>query len=198
MSADAPTSSTSTSLLRHNGRNRRSIRFLFCLFFSIIVAAFEVHRRFLRSTTSLLPFLLPPLRDYYYDDEGGGSWTAPTTTPTTTTTFGDYAVVKEKKKEGKEEEEEEEEMRDDLLLAEILRGRVPFPNGVDRLRYRPGSSGLRMNSTEALRYCRVDPEHRRSHFGDGRGTMVGLYKTFVSASERHKLMYRNVPKSASR
>jgi hypothetical protein len=153
------------------------------------MAAFEVHRRVLRSTPSLLPLLLPPLRDYYYDDDGGGSWTAPTTT--TTTTFGDYAVVKKK-------EEEEEEVRDDLLLAEILRGRVPFPNGVDRLRYRPGSSGLRMNSTEALRYCRVDPEHRRSHFGGGRGTMVGLDKTFVSASERFKLMYRNVPKSASR
>ena len=191
MSADAPTSSTSTSLLRHNGRNRRSIRFLFCLF-SSIMAAFEVHWRVLRSTPSLLPLLLPPLRDYYYDDDGGGSWTAPTTaTTTTTTTFGDYAVVKKK-------EEEEEEVRDDLLLAEILRGRVPFPNGVDRLRYRPGSSGLRMNSTEALRYCRVDPEHRRSHFGGGRGTMVGLDKTFVSASERFKLMYRNVPKSASR
>jgi hypothetical protein len=137
------------------------------------------------------PSSSPPF-DYYYDDDGGGSWTAPTTaTTTTTTTFGDYAVVKKK-------EEEEEEVRDDLLLAEILRGRVPFPNGVDRLRYRPGSSGLRMNSTEALRYCRVDPEHRRSHFGGGRGTMVGLDKTFVSASERFKLMYRNVPKSASR
>jgi hypothetical protein len=166
-----------TSLLRHNERNRRSIRFLFCLTSSIIATTsiFEVHRR-LRSTASLLL----PLRDH---DDDGGSWTAPPPT-----TLGDDAVVED------EGEAKEEEMRDDLLLAEILRGRVPFPTGVDRVRYRPGS-GLRMNSTEALRYCRVDPEHRRSHFGRG---AIGGSKTFVTASERHKLMYRNVPKSASR
>jgi hypothetical protein len=158
------------------GRNRGSTRSLFRLFSCIVATTLvpftivsEVHRRSRRATASLLLLL----RGH---DDGSRSWTALTALH-----------------EDAEEEEEEEERR--ILLTEILRGRVPFPTvGVDRLRYRPGS-GLRMNSTEALRHCRVDPGHRISHLGHGRA--IGN-KTFVSASERHKLLYRNVPKSASR
>jgi hypothetical protein len=85
--------------------------------------------------------------------------------------------------------------RRSTLLAEILRGRVPFPVGVDRLRYRPGS-GLRMDVNEAFRYCRVGPEQRTDHVRGG--AYNGGNKTFVSMSEHHGLIYRNVPKSASR
>ena len=99
-------------------------------------------------------------------------------------------------------------------LVEILRGRAPFPadDDVDALlRYRPGKNGhvggLDMDSTEALRYCLVDDAHRTDHVRGGDYVSVGggrrrgggqTARTFVSLSHEHRLVYRHVPKSASR
>jgi hypothetical protein len=74
-------------------------------------------------------------------------------------------------------------------ITEILRGEIPFPSGYNRMKYRPGD--LKMSSTEALQYCYVDATLYRNH-------MRAKKSALVSESKHHKLIYRNVPKSASR
>jgi hypothetical protein len=74
-------------------------------------------------------------------------------------------------------------------ITEILRGDMPFPSDFSRLKYRPGR--LDMSSAEALQYCHVDTLFYRNHIRAKKSTLV-------SASKHHKLLYRNVPKSASR
>lgn len=73
-------------------------------------------------------------------------------------------------------------------ITSILRGEQPFRYEHERLKYKPGD--LHMSSTEALQYCYVDTEHYKNHIKGGNGILV-------SASRRHKLIYRNIPKSSS-
>ena len=73
-------------------------------------------------------------------------------------------------------------------LTNILRGIAPFPAQRQRLQYRPGS--LKMPPAEALQYCHVDTTRYRNHLNPSPAVLV-------SYSRRHKLIYRNVPKSAS-
>ena len=74
-------------------------------------------------------------------------------------------------------------------ITEILRGDMPFPNDLNRLKYKPGR--LEMSSAEALQYCYVDIALYQNHVRAKKSTLV-------SASKHHKLFYRNIPKSASR
>mmetsp|Transcript_24600 Transcript_24600/g.59303 ORF Transcript_24600/g.59303 Transcript_24600/m.59303 type:complete len:479 (+) Transcript_24600:218-1654(+) len=74
-------------------------------------------------------------------------------------------------------------------ITAILRGETPFPEDTTViLKYRPGD--LEMSSAEALRYCHVNTTRYKNHLKSGP-------RTLVSASHRHKLYYRNIPKSSS-
>ncbi|KAL7475609.1 hypothetical protein ACHAW6_001522 [Cyclotella cf. meneghiniana] len=85
----------------------------------------------------------------------------------------------------------DEIVHDGKYITQLLRGEKKLANTVRvqrRLKYRPGT--LQMSSNEALRRCHVNMTQYANHF---------LQRTFVfvSMSENHKLIYRNVPKSAS-
>ncbi|KAL9180733.1 hypothetical protein ACHAXT_011186 [Thalassiosira profunda] len=73
-------------------------------------------------------------------------------------------------------------------LAQIMKGKRKFPRGRNRLRYRPGT--LDMPPAEALRYCYVNATIYKNHTKEGKQSLVSL-------SDRHKLIYRNIPKSSS-
>ena len=75
-------------------------------------------------------------------------------------------------------------------VTAILRGEKPFPNkDINQLiKFRPGD--LQMSSVEALQHCHVDASEYKNHVKSGRSTLVSI-------SKAHKLIYRNIPKSAS-
>ena len=73
-------------------------------------------------------------------------------------------------------------------MTNILRGVHPFPSNVQHLEYKPGE--LQMSSTEALQHCHVNTAMYQNHIKGGETILV-------SHSRRHKLIYRNIPKSSS-
>ncbi|KAL7483734.1 hypothetical protein ACHAW6_009371 [Cyclotella cf. meneghiniana] len=79
---------------------------------------------------------------------------------------------------------------DGNVISNILFGNEPFP--ADRtnqqIKFLPGT--LAMGSAEALQYCYVDMAEYREHFDR-------LFSVQVSVADKHKLIYRNIPKSAS-
>ncbi|KAL3782773.1 hypothetical protein HJC23_003094 [Cyclotella cryptica] len=81
---------------------------------------------------------------------------------------------------------------DGSFISNVLSGSEPFPahnrNERQQLKFLPGT--LAMNSAEALQHCYVDMGHYRDHFDK-------LFSVQVSVADKYKLIYRNVPKSAS-
>ncbi|KAL7531203.1 hypothetical protein ACHAXR_003898 [Thalassiosira sp. AJA248-18] len=84
--------------------------------------------------------------------------------------------------------QEEQTRYDGEYITKILRGEKSFPRQYQSLKYRPGD--LKMSSTEALQHCYVNTTLYKNH-------MKGGDRILVSASRRHKLIYRNIPKSSS-
>jgi len=74
-------------------------------------------------------------------------------------------------------------------LTSILRaGALPKTTAEFPIRFRPGE--LEMDSADALSYCHVDTTKYSGHIKKGPAVLVSL-------SSRHKLIYRNIPKSSS-
>lgn len=74
-------------------------------------------------------------------------------------------------------------------IAQLLRGEKQLSNtATQRLKYKPGS--IPMSSAESLQYCYIDMNRYEHHF-------LKRSLTLVSSAKHHKLIYRNVPKSAS-
>lgn len=75
-------------------------------------------------------------------------------------------------------------------ITQILRGEIDVlkTSKMHRFKFQPGT--LEMTSTEAIRHCQVNTTQYEQHFAT-RG------KILVSLSKTHKLIYRNIPKSAS-
>jgi hypothetical protein len=85
----------------------------------------------------------------------------------------------------------DEIIHDGKYITQLMRGEKSLAKGIhkpQRFKYQPGT--LQMSSNEALQHCYVNMTQYANHF---------LQRTFVlvSTSESHKLIYRNVPKSAS-
>ena len=196
MPTDSPTSS---SRQRHRTTLVRSIprASLACLLLPIAISFLVL----------LLANDFDVVRDRSSDDERGWTIGIPTSpTDDYDYDYDDDAIEEELQREDEEDEEDEDgsirRSGNNPNLAEILRGRVPFPADVDTLRYRPGDGavgGLEMDSTEALRYCLVDDAYRTDHVRGGTYLVGGGgHRTFVSISDEYRLIYRHVPKSASR
>lgn len=81
-------------------------------------------------------------------------------------------------------------IHDGMYITQILRGELDIEksNELHRFKYLPGT--LAITSTESLQHCHVNTTQFEHHFST-RGSIL------VSLSERHKLIYRNIPKSAS-
>ena len=75
-------------------------------------------------------------------------------------------------------------------LTSILRAGALMQTSTEEfpLRFKPGD--LEMDSAEALSYCHVDSTKYSGHVRKGSAILVSL-------SPRHKLIYRNIPKSSS-
>jgi hypothetical protein len=72
-------------------------------------------------------------------------------------------------------------------ISNMIQGTLPFPSD-HQLKFRPGS--LVMSSVETLQHCYVDMNLYKKHFDQ-------LFAVQVSVSEKYKIIYRNIPKSAS-
>ena len=89
---------------------------------------------------------------------------------------------------------EEQYFDDDLniydgeFITDILQGMKAFPDN-RRLKFRPGT--LAMDSVQTIQHCYVDMDLYGSHFDK-------LLSVQASVSDKHKLIYTNIPKSASK
>lgn len=79
------------------------------------------------------------------------------------------------------------EVYDGIAISNMILGLEPLPND-HKLKFRPGT--LTISSEETLQHCYVDMSTYKKHFDK-------LLSVQVSVSNKHKLIYRNVPKSAS-
>jgi hypothetical protein len=82
-------------------------------------------------------------------------------------------------------------IHDGKYLSQLLRGEIEFRRDettIHRYKFKPGS--LDMSSTDSLQHCRVNTTQYEEHFAT-KGRVL------VSVSERYKIIYRNIPKSAS-
>lgn len=85
-------------------------------------------------------------------------------------------------------------VHDGNYITQLLRGEIEPKSKADkhqRYKFQPGT--LDMSSTESLQYCRVNTTLYNQHFPSGQTNG----RVLVSFSESHKLIYRNIPKSAS-
>jgi hypothetical protein len=78
-------------------------------------------------------------------------------------------------------------INDGNLVSDILRGSEHFPSN-GQIRFRPGT--IAMSTTETLQHCHVNMNTYKAHFDK-------LFSIQVSVSDKYKLIYRNIPKSAS-
>jgi hypothetical protein len=81
-------------------------------------------------------------------------------------------------------------IHDGKHITQVLRAEIELQksNQLHRYKFLPGT--LEMTSTESLQHCHVNTNQYEHHFPT-RGPIL------VSLSESHKLIYRNIPKSAS-
>jgi len=81
-------------------------------------------------------------------------------------------------------------------ITKFLTGELQFPtgctrhmNGRCRLKFKPGT--LQLSSVQTLQQCYVDANKYKEHTLRSRNTVA------ASVSHKHKMIYRNIPKSAS-
>ena len=84
----------------------------------------------------------------------------------------------------------DDKIYDGEFISDILQGTKPLPNNQSylQIRFRPGT--LALSSAQTLQHCHVDMNIFKEHFDK-------LYSVQVSVSDVNKLIYRNIPKSAS-
>ena len=81
-------------------------------------------------------------------------------------------------------------------ITKFLTGEIQFPtgctsymNGRCRLKFKPGT--VQLSSAQTLQQCYVDATKYKAHTERSRKSIV------ASVSHKHKIIYRNIPKSAS-
>ena len=86
-------------------------------------------------------------------------------------------------------------IHDGAFITDILTDKQPFPTPQNnphhhhhRLKFLPGT--LHLTSAQSLQHCHVNTTTYAKHFPD-------VDTLLVSVSHKHKLIYRNVPKSSS-
>lgn len=90
----------------------------------------------------------------------------------------------------------EEDVHSGEEITKFLTGELPFPtgcaknlNGRCRVKFKPGA--LQQSSAKTLQQCFVDANKYAEHTKRSQKNIV------VSISHKHKIIYRNIPKSAS-